>query len=209
MNLYGHPQSSCTRKVVITLAEKAHHAALIDVDLFAGEHKQPPHLARHPFGLIPVLDDDGFVVYESRAIVRYLEVRLPGPRLVPATPRALARMEQSISVEQSYVSPEVRVLVRNLVVAPALGAAPDPDAIAAARSALDRALGVIDASLAAGPGPFLAGADFSLADVCLMPYVGALPKLGAGNLVGARPHLASWWERVAARPSWRAIEARS
>ena len=59
MKVYGHPLSSCTRKVLITFAEKGRPTELVPVDLFAGEHKQKAHLARHPFGVIPVLDDDG------------------------------------------------------------------------------------------------------------------------------------------------------
>ena len=70
MRLYGHPLSSCTRKVLVALAEKGEGAELVPIDLFRGEHKAPPHLARHPFGVVPVLDDDGWVLFESRAIIR-------------------------------------------------------------------------------------------------------------------------------------------
>src|ERR1043166_1074933 len=108
MKLYGHPLSSCTRKVRLTAAEKNAPLDLVPVDLFSGEHKQPAHLARHPFGVVPVLDDDGFLLYESRAIVRYLDARFAGPSLVPAEPRDRARMDQWLSVDQSYVAPHVR-----------------------------------------------------------------------------------------------------
>ncbi len=71
MKLFGHPLSSCTRKVLVTLSEKGATADFTLVDLFVAEHKAQQHLSRQPFGVIPVLDDDGFVLYESRAIIRY------------------------------------------------------------------------------------------------------------------------------------------
>src|SRR4051812_31442136 len=108
MKLFGHPLSSCTRKVLVTLAEKETDVDLTTIDLFTGAHKQPDHLARHPFGMIPVLDDDGFVLLESRAIIRYLDARLPGVPLTPRAPKEVARMDQWLSVDQSYVAPHTR-----------------------------------------------------------------------------------------------------
>src|SRR5262245_3509600 len=116
MKILGHPLSSCTRKVLMTAAEKAARLEVIPVDLFTGEHKQPAHLAHHPFGVVPVLDDDGFVLYESRAIVRYLDGKLPGAALTPATLHARARMDQWLSVDQAYVAPHVRALAVQRIV---------------------------------------------------------------------------------------------
>src|SRR5262245_38622025 len=102
MRVYRHPLSSCTRKILITLAEKGQTAELVPVDLFAGEHKQKSHLARHPFGVIPVLNDKDFMLFESRAIIRYLDERLGRAPLTPASPPDAARMSQWLSVDQSY-----------------------------------------------------------------------------------------------------------
>src|SRR3954451_8131968 len=102
MKVYGHPMSTCTRKVLTTLAEKGHEAEFVMVDIMKGEHKLPAHIARQPFGVIPAIDDDGFVLYESRAIMRYLDEKLSGPRLAPPEPKDRAVMEQWISIEQSY-----------------------------------------------------------------------------------------------------------
>src|SRR3979411_2371133 len=111
MKVHGHPQSSCTRKVLVTLAEKGRRADLVVVDLFAHAQKSATHLARHPFGVIPVLeDDDGFVLYESRAIIRPLDATLDGPSLTPREARERARMDQWLSVDQSYVGPHTRAL---------------------------------------------------------------------------------------------------
>src|SRR5438128_562767 len=99
MILYGHPGSGCTRKVLTILAEKGIEAPLVLIDMSRGEHKGVEHLARHPFGVIPALAIDGFTMYESRAIVRYLEDRFPSPSLTPTDRRSRAMMEQYLSVE--------------------------------------------------------------------------------------------------------------
>ena len=182
MKVYGHPLSTCTRKVLFLLAEKGARAELVHVDLFAGEHKSAAHVARHPFGVIPVLDDDGFVLFESRAMLRYLDDTLEGPRLTPSAPRAVARMQQWLSVDQSYVAPHVRALAMQRIVRKHEGLEPDAAAVDAAEAALAHALRVVDAALASDP--FLAGDALSLADVSMLPYVAALPMMGADRLVG-------------------------
>ena len=70
MKIYGHPLSTCTRKVLTTLVETNQPYELVTLDFMKGEHKQPAHLARQPFGRMPTLDDDGFTLYESRAMCR-------------------------------------------------------------------------------------------------------------------------------------------
>jgi glutathione S-transferase len=85
IKVFGHPASTCTRKVLSTLHEIGKPFKLQPVDIFAkGEHKQPEHLARQPFGRVPAIDDNGFALYESRAIIRYLNDHYSG-KLVPAT----------------------------------------------------------------------------------------------------------------------------
>src|SRR5262245_37977023 len=105
MKIYGHPMSTCTRKVLTVLAEKGHEAEFVLVDLLKGEQKQPDHLARQPFGVVPVLDDNGFRIYESRAIIRYLDEKLGGTSLTPTDMVGRALMNQWMSVEQSYLAP--------------------------------------------------------------------------------------------------------
>src|SRR5262245_45500112 len=141
MKLFGHPLSPCTRKVLLAVAEKGAAVDLVSVDLFSGEHEQPGHLARHPFGVIPVLDDDGFVLFESRAILRYLDGRLPGPPLTPSAPRDRALMDQWLSVDHSYVAPHVRALAIQNVIRKHGGLAPEAEAISAARAGLSEAFG--------------------------------------------------------------------
>jgi glutathione S-transferase len=202
MKLYGHPLSSCTRKILLLLAEKGISLASEDfviVDLFAHEQRSAAHLARHPFGVVPVLDDDGFVLCESRAILRYLDARVPEPRLTPTEMRARARMDQWLSIDQSYIAPFTRALAVERI----LKKTPDEAVVRDAEAALARAFEVVDQTLSAQP--FIAGDAISLADLSLAPYVASLPAIGAERLVARLPHLGGWFERARARASWRAI----
>ncbi len=199
IKVHGHPLSSCTRKVLITLAEKKCAHTFVTVDLFTGEQKGEPHLSRHPFGVVPVLEDGEFLLYESRAIIRYLDVTLPGPRLTPTNAKDAARMEQWLSVDQSYVAPHTRALAVERILKKHQGNAPDPMAESAAEAALTKAFAVHDRALASSQ--WLAGDAFSLADASLAPYVASLPIIGAPHVTANLPHLEAWWKRALGRDS--------
>jgi glutathione S-transferase len=205
MKLYGHPLSSCTRKVLMTCAEKGAAIELVTVDLFAGDHKREPHVARHPFGVIPVLDDAGFMLYESRAIIRYLDRALPGPALTPSDTRAIARMDQWLSVDQSYIGPHTRTLAHQRIVRPHQGLAIEVEVANDAERALGNSLGVIDRALRGAR--YLAGDTFSLADVSLAPYVGSLAMIGADHLLADLGELRRWWDDITSRASWKRATA--
>ena len=72
IKVYGHPMSTCSRKVLATLVETNTPYELEVVDFAKGEHKREPHLSRQPFGQVPAIDDAGVELYESRAIARYI-----------------------------------------------------------------------------------------------------------------------------------------
>ncbi|MEU4343916.1 glutathione S-transferase N-terminal domain-containing protein [Nocardia sp. NPDC023852] len=209
MKVYGTATSACTHKVLMVLAEKDHQAELIEVSVLKGHDKSPEHRERQPFGEIPVLEDDGFLLYESRAIIRYLDQRLLGPALTPDNLQLRGLMEQWISIEQSYVSGPVWELVRGGPVyeiirespaAPLLPPPPDQDAIVAARAALATPFDVADATLARQE--FLAGPEFSLAEVTWLPYLQYLVASNGADLIDARPNLARWWREISGRPTW-------
>jgi glutathione S-transferase len=203
MKIYGHPWSINTRKTLMTLAEKGHEAELVVVVLPKGEHRLPAHLARHPFGKVPVLEDDGFVLYETSAINRYLDRRLPGPRLTPAGDREAALADQWMSVADAYFIPHAHPLIVEVLFRRYLGGEQDVRAIEAGRAGMLFALDTIDRQLAAEP--YLAGASFSLADIHWMPYVEYLVHSGEGAPITQRQHLRAWWDRVSTRGSWQRV----
>lgn len=198
ITLYGNPLSTCTRKVLTTLEEKGASYELRVVDLASKEQKSPEHLARQPFGVVPVLDHDGFEMYESRAIIRYLDRALPGTSLTPSDLRDQARMDQFLSIEQSYFSgPTIQLLYQ------ARGGQPDEKVVAEQRAKLAHTADVLDRRL--GESRYVAGETFSLGDITYMPYLALLERLGHGDIAKERTNVARWWSEVSARPSWKKV----
>jgi glutathione S-transferase len=180
----------------MTLAETKTPFEMTVVDFAKGEHKQEAHLARQPFGRIPAIDDDGFALFESRAICRYLNERASG-NLAPRDAKGRAKMEQWISIETSEFTPHAMKFIYEHVFKRTQEAA----VLEAAKAGLTTATGVMDKEL--GKAPFLAGADFSLADVCFMPYVEYAMLTPMKELFAKYPHVMTWWNRVSERPTWR------
>jgi glutathione S-transferase len=200
MKVYGHPMSTCTRKVLTVLAEKGTEAEFVLVDLMKGEQKQPDNVARQPFGVVPAIDDDGFKLYESRAIVRYLDEKLGGTSLTPGDAKGRALMNQWISVEQSYLAgPAVKILFQR-VFNPMSGKEPDETIVSSSKLEVAKVLDVAEKTLSGQE--YLAGKSFSLADVCFLPYVAYLFTSKVGDLVTERPNVNAWWKRTSSRPSW-------
>src|SRR5215468_6342376 len=103
MKIYGDPLSTNTRKVLTTLAELGMRYELVHVDYAGGQHKQQPHLERQPFGQMPALEDEGFKLYETHAMCRYLDARAGG-RLLPSELRSRAVVDQWMSIESANFS---------------------------------------------------------------------------------------------------------
>ena len=196
MKIFGHPMSTCTRKVLTTLAETGASYEFVLVDFAKGEHKQEPFITRQPFGQVPALEDDGFELYESRAMCRYINEKAGG-KLVPSDLHSRARMEQWISIETSNFTPHAMKFIYHHI----FQRAQDQAVLDAAGAGLDKALAVMDARLA--DNAYLAGADFSIADISFMPYVDYLMPTPARERIHAHANVSAWWTRVSERPSWQ------
>jgi glutathione S-transferase len=201
MKIYGHPMSTCTRKVLMTLAENDTPYEFVLVDLMKGENKSPEHTARQPWGKVPALDDDGFTMYESRAMARYVNDKAGG-KLVPADLRARAMMDQWISVEHSYfTTPTMTHVFHTMFQRPQA-----PEKLESAVKELEHTLPVLDAHLA--KNMYFAGAELSLADVAYMPYVEYGMTTPVKDVYSKHPHFMAWWTRVSERPTWRKVAGR-
>ena len=206
IKLFGNPLSTCTRKVLCTLHETNTPFEFNVIDFTKGEHKQPAHMARQPFGQVPAIDDDGFGLYESRAICRYVNQKAGGS-LVPNTLQGCATMEQWISVETSNFTPSAMKLIYNYVFYPMQGKAEDPTMIADGNAGVDRALKVLETRLAAST--YLAGDTFTIADIGFLPYIEYLMATPAKSLFAGYPAVQAWWTRCSERPSWRKAAGRA
>src|SRR6478736_3096947 len=163
------PGSPFGRAVLTTLEEKG--ARYSFPPLAPGGLRSPEHLARHPFGRVPVLEHDGFLLYETQAILRYLDRVLPNPAFTPADPRRAARMDQVMNVNDWYLFQGVaNVIVFHRVVGPrVLGLAPDEAAIEAA---MPKARTVFEElARLLGEQSYFAGDAVSLADLMIAPAV--------------------------------------
>jgi glutathione S-transferase len=201
--IHSIPGSPFGRAVMATLEEKSARYRLVPVT--PGTLKSPAHLALHPFGRIPVLEHDGFSLYETQAILRYLDRILPEPSLTPADPRRAARMDQVLNVCDWYLFQGCgSVIGFQRVVGPKLmGLKADEAAIEAA---MPRARAVF-AELARllDIKPFFAGDTLSLADLQIMPQVDFFTMTPEWAELGALyPNLVDWLERMQARPSFAA-----
>ena len=196
IKLHGHPASTFTRKVLCTLHEINAPFDLHFVDLLAGEQTQSAHLSRQPFGRVPTIDDDGFTLYESRAIIRYLNDQYGG-NLVPPDVRARALMDQWMDVAYSYfIAAALKPILHHI-----FGFSQDGAALDAAKTVIEQTLDVLDARLSLVP--YLAGEQFSLADVVYLPDLEYLTATPLHTMVSDRSNVASWWARCSARASWR------
>jgi glutathione S-transferase len=175
---------------------------LVPVDIFAPGGPRADHIKRHPFGKIPAFEHTGFCLYEAGAITRYIDEAFAGPPLQPADPRSRARMNQIISILDSYV---YRTLVWDIYVErvahPATGLATDEAKFAAALPKAEICLSAISALM--GEAPWLAGPTISLADFHAAPMFAPFRRAPEGEgLLSHHPRLAGWWDRVSARPSF-------
>jgi glutathione S-transferase len=204
--VHSVPGSPFGRAALAILEEKG--AAYRFVPLPPGSSKSPEHLARHPFGRVPVLEHDGFTLYETQAILRYLDRVLPEPALTPADPRQAARMDQVMNVSDWYLFQGVgNVIGFQRIVGPRmLGLTPDEALIEAA---MPRAR-LVFAELARmlGEQQFIAGDVLTLADLHTAPQVSFLSLTPEwATLTAPHPNLRAWIARLEARPSFQATTA--
>jgi glutathione S-transferase len=201
--IHSFPGSPFGRAVMAALEEKAAPYRL--APLAPGAARSPEHLARHPFGRVPALEHDGFALYETQAILRYLDRVLPQPALTPADPRLAARMDQVMNINDWYLFQGVgNVIVFHRVVGPRLmGLTPDEAAISAAMPKAHLVFGELARLL--GDQDYFAGDNVSLADLMVAPAVDFFTATPEWSQLGA-PHqnLVAWLQRMEARPSMQA-----
>ncbi|MGK9232135.1 glutathione S-transferase family protein [Inquilinus limosus] len=199
--LYGARYSVYVRTALLALQEKGVDFDLVEVDIFAPEGPPPGYLERHPFGRIPAFEHDGFALYETAAITRYVDEAFPGPALQPADARSRARLTQIIGILDSYAyRPLVWDVYVERVSKPREGRAGDEARIAAALPQAGLCLDVLEGFL--GEAPWLLGDALSLADLHAAPILDYFRMAPEGrDLLARHGRLAAWWDRIAARPS--------
>jgi glutathione S-transferase len=197
IKLYTFPQSSNSRKVRIALIEKGLEFERIPIDLTKKEQKNPEYLKINPFGQVPALDDEGFIVYDSTVINEYLEDEYPYPPLLPkdSDGRARARMmedfrDNPFNLASTQLNRELRKPEGER----------NPQTIESSRAAIVKCFDRIEKELQGRE--YLAG-EFSLADIAFMPNLDSLERMNIA-IDAKYKNVLAWIARLKARPSFAA-----
>jgi len=200
IKLYTFGPSSNSRKVRIALIEKGLEFERITIDLTKREHKNPEYLKIHPFGQVPALDDEGFVVYDSTIINEYLEDEYPYPPLMPKDSEGRARARMMEDLRDNHFNPPCVQLVRELRKSEGER---DPNNIEQAKADIAKCFDRTEKELTGRE--YLAG-QFSLADIAFMPNLDLLERLQI-QIDPKYQKTIAWIARLKARPSFTASVA--
>lgn len=203
--VYGDAISTYVRTVRLALEEKGVSHTLAAVDLVKGQHKEKDHLARHPWGKMPAFEHAGIVFYEASAILRYFDEVFPEPALMPSTPVERARVNQVMSIVDSYGYPaSITNIFIPRVLVPALGGQTDEAQVDAAKP--QAALFLKEIGRLLDGASYFGGATVSLADLHVLPVLTYLQATPEGQaLIAATPNIAAWMGRMSERSSVQAV----
>ncbi|CAG8742450.1 4846_t:CDS:2 [Funneliformis caledonium] len=171
--------------------------------------KTPEYLAtKHPFGKVPVLIDDGFQIYESSAIARYLISKYQKTKtstiLIPTDLQKAALVNQFISVGYSYFSDPAKKLISQEFNEKHEGVAKDPEVVKEACEELNKVFDIYEKLLEGKD--YLAG-EFSLADILHSTIMQCIVHFGHGDLIENRPNISKWWKNLSERECWKSTIA--
>ena len=173
LKLHQHPFSTFSRRVRIALIEKNIPCELVEVDMMARAHRGPAYLALNPYGRVPTLEDDGFLLYESTAILEYLEATHPTPPLVPADARGRAHVAMHMKLCDIQMARQTGTIIFPKRFLPKDRW--DEAAMAQAKRDIEKHLDIVDSQLAGKE--YMVGDRYSLVEVCYTPFVEFLPLM--------------------------------
>jgi glutathione S-transferase len=200
MKLYFHPLSGNSRRALLVATHLEVPLERVLVDLPRGEQREASHLGRNPNGRVPVLEDDGFVLWESRAIMQYLAEKTPGQTLLPTDARGRADVNRWLFWCAAHMAPANTVLVYENFVKTVTGRGPaDPAEVTRGEALIAQHAPVLDAHLAGKTWVAqdrLTLADFSLASSFALAGPARLP-------IGDYANLRVWLGRVQELDAWK------
>lgn len=193
LKLHYHPLSTFSRRVRIALIEKNIPAELIEVNMVAGAHRGPDYLARNPYGRVPTLEEDGFVLYESTAILEYLEATHPQPPLIPADARGRALVAMHMKLCDLQLARQTGTIIFPKRFLPKDRW--DEKAMAQAKKEIEKHLGILEAQLQGKR--YLVADRYGLVEVCYTPFVEFFPLME----ITPPATVAAWTAHLLERPS--------
>jgi len=202
MKLYGHPFSSHARRVQMFCEELGVPYDYQVVDLFNKKQHAAEFLAMNPNGKVPVIDDDGFVLWESHAILRYLADKHGAHSWYPVDIKARSQVERWLDWNHTRLGPEVGKIAFNTLVLREKGNA---QAIEDGKKWLLIILPVLDGEL--GKRRYVCGNDITIADLATVTSLAYLEKCQYS--LADYPAIAKWYEAMKQRPSFAATAMQS
>jgi glutathione S-transferase len=193
IKIHYHPLSTYSRRVRMALIEKQIAHELVIIDMTARKHKEQPYLSLNPYGRVPTLEEDGFVLYESTAILNYLEAIHPTPPLVPSDKHARALVDMHMKLCDLQLTRHAGTIVfpKRFLPKERWNTA----AMTEAKTEIEKHLAIVGDQLAGKT--FLVAEQLSLADICYAPFLEFLPLME----ITPPPAVAAWSARLLARPS--------
>jgi glutathione S-transferase len=182
----------------MALLEKGIPAELVEVDMTARAHRAPAYRALNPYGRVPTLEDDGFVLYESTAILEYLEATHPTPPLVPADARGRALVAMHMKLCDLHLARQTGTIIFPKRFLPRERW--DEEAMTRARGEIESHLAILETQLSGKE--WLVADRYTLVEVCYTPFVEFFPLME----ITLPPAVAAWTARMLERPS--ALETR-
>jgi glutathione S-transferase len=193
IKLHSHPFSTFGRRVRIALLEKNIACEQVTIDMAARKHREPDYLALNPYSRVPTLVDGDLVLYESTAILNYLEALYPQPPLAPADVKGRALVDMHMKLCDLQFTRQAGAIIFPKRFLPRERW--DETLFAQMRTEIDKHLAILDRQL--GDSDYVIGNRYSLVEVCYTPFVAFLELMG----VTPPPRIAKWSERILARPS--------
>jgi glutathione S-transferase len=193
LRLHSHPLSTFSRRVRIALLEKKIPHEIVEVDMAAKQHRSPEYLKLNPYGRVPTLEEDGFVLYESTAILEYLELTRPDEPLLPPDPRgrALAAMHVKLCDVQLARQTSTIIFPKRFLPKERW----DEKAMAQAKAEIEKHFAILDGQL--GTKQWLVNDRYGMVEVCYTPLVQFLDLME----IAPPPAIAAWVERMLSRDS--------
>ena len=201
MKIYGFPLSPFVRKVLVAVQEKG-----VDAEIVPTNPSQPDDefLACSPFSKIPAMDDGGFKLADSTAIVTYLDAQYDGPALLPAEAKARGKAVWFEEIGDTILVPAGVPMIVNRFLRPRVfGTEGDEAAALAAEEAIKKPLGYLESVVG---DEWLDGA-FSVGDIAIASIIRTLKYANWQLDDDANPRLAAWYGRVQQRAGWKAAIA--
>lgn len=198
IKLYGFQPSFPVNRVRLCLNAMELEYQLIPINPLAGENQTDEYLKMSPSGKIPALDDDGFALFESNAIMKYL-CRKYKSDFYPDDITSQANVDKWLDFTTIHLGNGITKVLFNKIIAGMIDAPVDEQSLADGYSFIERFLGVIDKQL--GTSTFLASNSMSIADFCLLATIDPAEVIEVD--INNYPNVKAWREKLMQEPFYK------